>query len=436
MTETPSLTAATVRTAKIGKCPNVPQTIEELGLPPSMLIDLSLRYLREHNTGTLTSLRKALKLSLPIADWVFQQLRQQQLVDVKGTVGNDYVFALTALGRGLAVERSTCRYTGPSPVPLDQYCAVVQLQGHSIPATPEQVRTAMCDLVLRDDLIGQLGAALVSGKPIFMYGETGNGKTSIIERLPRLFTDSILVPYCLEVDGHIISIFDPAVHLPLDADADDTVDQRWTRCHRPCVIASGELVAESLSLWLDETSGVYAAPLQMKAQNGILLIDDFGRQAISPRQLFNRWILPLDRHVDHLSLRYGYTFRVPFEISLVFSTNLEPTDLADDAFLRRVPNKVHVAPITADAFDRIFELVLKAYGLPFDPDLAAYLRELCRENGAATLRGCFPTDICSMLASLAAFEQEPFAVSRQSLARAAKAYFVQPSSGPAASEPS
>lgn len=412
------------------RLPDLPQTLEQLGLPSSTLIDLGLRFLREQNTGTLGSLRKALKLSLPIVDWVFQQLRQQQLIDVKGTIGNDYVFALTTAGRNLAAERSqACRYAGPAPVTLDQYTQMVRRQRSSIHPTPEELRSAFSDLVISDELIDQIGTALISGRPIFVYGPSGNGKTSIIERLPRLFTDTILVPYSIEVDGHIISIFDPAVHAPVHPDPDEAIDARWIRCRRPCVIASGELVAESLALRLDASSGVHAAPLQMKAQNGIFLIDDLGRQAISPRDLFNRWILPLDRRIDYLRLTYGYTFQVPFEVALIFSTNMEPTELADEAFLRRVPNKIFVAPITQDAFDRVFARVLSARGIPFEAALAMHLRALCRENRAHDLRGCYPADICNMVEALATYERKPFAISHQSLARAAKSYFVQRSTG-------
>ena len=410
-------------------CPKVPQTIDELGIPPPMVTDLALRFLREQGTGSIMSLRKALKLSFPIADAVFQQLRQQQLLDLKGATGTDYAFSLTTSGRNLAAEQShTCRYAGPAPVPLKQYSAVVRSQRVSLRPTREQLADALADLVVTDEVLHQLGAALTSGRPIFLYGPSGNGKTSVIERLWRLFADTILVPYCVEVDGHIISVFDPSVHKPLEVDPDDLVDQRWVRCHRPCVITGGELVPELLALRLDANSGLYAAPLQMKAANGVLAVDDFGRQTMSPRSLFNRWILPLDRRVDNLSLQYGYVFEVPFELLMVFSTNLHPADLADEAFFRRVPNKVHLGAIAPEVFDAITERVLMRYGLPFDRELGPCLRELCRQNGATDLRACQPGDICEILASLALYERQPVTVNPQNLSRAARLYFMQTAS--------
>jgi hypothetical protein len=269
---------------------------------------------------------------------------------------------------------------------------------------------------------------LVSGRPIFIYGPTGNGKTSIIERLPRIYDDSILVPYAVEVDNHIISVYDPLVHDAIDSDPDENVDPRWIRCRRPCVMAAGELVPSMLDLSLDERSGVYTAPLQMKAANGILLIDDFGRQRMSPGELFNRWILPLDRRVDYLSLQYGFTFQIPFELVLAFATNLKPSDVADDAFLRRVPNKLYLGPITAEAFDEIFRRVLRQDGLRFEPSLSAFLRGLCKSHQQLTglngLRACYPKDIYEILVARAEYQRQPLTVTREALRVAADMYFT------------
>ena len=407
-------------------CPEVPKTMEQLGIPFLMLMDLAIRVLRERGAGSLMCLRRTLKVSLPIAEAVFQQLRNQQLIEIKGTTGNDYVFSLTPAAREFAAERSQyCRYAGAAPVPLDQYSAVVRSQRVALRPTSEQLAGAFSDLVMTGEHLYQLGAALTSGKPIFLHGPSGNGKTSIIERLSRLSDDSILVPYCVEVDGHIISVFDPSVHIPLDLDPDEMVDQRWVRCRRPCVIAGGELVPELLSLRIDGNSGIYVAPLQMKAANGVFAIDDFGRQAVLPSALFNRWILPLDRKVDNLSLQSGHMFHIPFEALLVFSTNLSPADLADEAFFRRVPIKIYLGPIAPEMFDAICERVLARYGLPFDGELARCLRNLCIESGPGDLRACQPGDIFEILVSLALYERRPFAANPQNLARAARMYFMQ-----------
>jgi MoxR-like ATPase len=406
--------------------PPTPQTVEELGLPLSMATDLVLRFAREHGTVSFSVLSKALKFSYPVVNELFQFLRQQQLVEVKRTVGTEYYFSLTSSARELAAERAeACRYAGPAPVPLGQYAQTVRAQRPVICPTQKQLRDAFADLVIADRVLDQIGPALISGRPIFVYGPTGNGKTSIVERFPRVYEDSILVPYAVEVDAHIISVYDPLVHHALPIDPDEQVDPRWIRCKRPCVMAAGELVPSMLDLNLDERSGVYAAPLQMKATNGILLIDDFGRQRMSPRDLFNRWILPLDRHMDYLSLQYGFTFQIPFELLLAFATNLSPSDVTDEAFLRRVPNKLYVEPISPEAFDEIFRRVLRQNELPFEATTAAALRNLCERHQRGTgLRACYPRDIYEILVALAQYKRQPFQITRQSLRVATEMYFT------------
>jgi len=205
------------------------------------------------------------------------------------------------------------------------------------------------------------------------------------------------------------------------------MDERWIRCRRPCVMAAGELVSSMLDLRLDERSGVYAAPLQLKANNGILLIDDFGRQVMSPRELFNRWILPLDRHVDYLSLQYGLTFQIPFELKLAFATNLDPAELADEAFLRRLPNKIYIGEPSAEVFDEILCRVLQQHDLPCEPGMGQYLRNLCRERGSRGLHSCYPKDIYEILAAIAAYKRQPVEIGRESLARAVESYFMRSS---------
>jgi hypothetical protein len=202
------------------------------------------------------------------------------------------------------------------------------------------------------------------------------------------------------------------------------MDERWVRCRRPSIIAGGELVSSALNLRLDPTSGAYAAPLQMKACNGILIIDDFGRQAISPRELFNRWMLPLDRRIDFLSLQYGYTFQIPFELTIVFSTNIEPAELADDAFLRRVPNKVYMGCVSPENFDEILRRALTRRGIAYEPEIGARLRAICRKHHPE-LNACYPGDICDILAAMAAYDRRPFEPNQQNLSRAAELYFAR-----------
>jgi len=286
------------------------------------------------------------------------------------------------------------------------------------------IRRAFNDLVLTDRLLDQLGPALISQRAIFLYGPSGNGKTSIAERMLRVYQDAVLIPHAIEVDGQIIGVYDPVVHESLEF-MDPDIDPRWVVCRRPCISVGGELVPSMLELRLDDVSGIYAAPLQMKANNGLLIIDDFGRQLMSPRDLLNRWIVPLDRRVDYLTLRYGVKFQIPFEVQVVFSTNLDPHDLADEAFLRRIQNKIYVEPVTGEVFDEIFRRVTTGRSVPCEEDSAAFLRELSLREGRRELRACFPLDICNILEAVAKYERRPVQINRKELERAAEMYFAK-----------
>ena len=315
-------TFAPVRTAF---SPAVPQNFAQLGISENLVLDLMLRRMVIEGNCTLASLSKSLRLAVPIIDSTFKHMRQQQLVEVKGMSGNDYNFTLSAAGKQMASERfQVSQYAGACPVSIKDYSAAVKAQAAKVHVDRQTLRNAFSDLIVSDHMLDQLGPAIISQSSIFVYGPTGNGKTSLAERMLRVYKDAILIPYAVEVDNQIISLFDPVVHQPLDNDETD-VDPRWVVCKRPCILVGGELVPSMLELRLDESSSIYAAPLQMKANNGILLIDDFGRQLMSPRDLLNRWIVPLDRRVDYLTLRYGVKFQIPFETMVVFSTNLEPS---------------------------------------------------------------------------------------------------------------
>jgi hypothetical protein len=283
---------------------------------------------------------------------------------------------------------------------------------------------AFSDLVLTKRFLDQLGPALISRKSIFVYGPTGNGKTSVVSRLSRLHQDTIVIPYAVEVDGQVIVLYDPAVHVEVDEHVSD-MDPRWVVCQRPCIIVGGELEPGMLELQLEESTKVYAAPVQMRANNGILVIDDFGRQIASPVYLLNRWIVPLDRRVDYLTLRYGLKFQIPFEMTVVFATNLDPNDLADEAFLRRIPNKILVDAVTDDVFDRIFTRLLNERNLSCEPETPRFFRDLCRKLGGE-LRACQPADILNTLLSISEFEGSELQIDQETLTRAAKLYFAKP----------
>jgi len=241
----------------------------------------------------------------------------------------------------------------------------------------------------------------------------------------RVYQDGILIPYAIEVDGQIISLYDPVVHTPVSEEPDHNIDPRWILCRRPCIVVGGELIPSMLELRLDDTSGLYAAPMQLKANNGIFIIDDFGRQLMSPRDLLNRWIVPLDRKVDYLTLRYGVKFQVPFELMVVFSTNLDPSDLADEAFLRRIHNKIYVEAVDDDSFDQIFQRVMRSRRLETDHDSSEFLRRLCLREGRTELRACYPNDIANIIMSIGKYEGQPPVITKANLERAANLYFAK-----------
>jgi predicted ATPase with chaperone activity len=391
-----------------------------------VVADLVLRYLWIYGSGSLALLNQTLKLSFPLLETLFHQFRNQQLLEVKGMTGNDYAFSLTATGRAQAAARNdACQYVGPAPVSIQQYQKVVKAQAAHVRLSRESLRQAFDDLVLPDGLLDQLGPALIGHQSLFLYGGTGNGKTSIAERILRIYHDAVIVPYAVEVDGHIITLFDPVVHKQLPFH-DELLDPRWAVCERPCITVGGELSSAMLELRLDEATKVFISPCQMKANNGILVIDDFGRQMLAPRDLLNRWIVPLDRRVDYLTLSSGMKFQVPFEMMVVFSSNLDPHDLADEAFLRRIQTKVMVDNVTAEVFEEIFRRVMQAHQVPTEPGAAEYLRELCEQYVAKVLRACYPMDIYRLVKAISEYEGRPVRMTRGNIDRAVALYFAAP----------
>jgi hypothetical protein len=405
--------------------PAIPQSFAELGISESLVLDLILRRMLIEGFSSLAGLSRSLRLSIPIVDIAFKHMRSQQLVEIKGMQGNDYSFILSQAGKQLAGERfQVSQYAGACPVSLKEYQAATKVQAAKVHVDRKTLRNAFSDLIVSDRMLDQLGPAIISQNSIFVYGPTGNGKTSLAERMLRVYQDAVLIPYAVEVDNQVISLYDPVVHQSLENDEQD-LDPRWLTCKRPCLVVGGELIPSMLELRLDEASGIYAAPLQMKANNGILIIDDFGRQLMSPRDLLNRWIVPLDRHVDYLTLRYGVKFQIPFETMVVFSTNLEPSDLADEAFLRRIHNKIYVEAVDAQSFDQIFGRVVQSRNIQSEPDSAEYLRKLCLREGRTELRACYPADICNILLSIGRYEGRGPIMTKSELERAAALYFAR-----------
>ncbi len=405
--------------------PKAPETVEQLGISQNILVDLMLKMILLQGETTVGWLGRQMKVNGAIANTVFSHLRKEQYVEVKGMVGNDYMLSLSAAGRKLAQDRyQISQYVGAAPVPLDAYNDAVKRQAVRYRVNRERLREVFNDLVLTDETLDQLGPAIISNSQIFLYGSTGNGKTSIAERLVRVFEDDVYVPFAIEIQGQIINIFDSVVHQPVESD--EGADLRWMKCQRPCIAVGGEMVQEMLELRFEETLGYYTAPLQMKANNGLFIIDDFGRQMINPRDLLNRWIVPLDRGIDFLSLRTGIKFPIPFETLVVFSTNLDPRQLADEAFLRRIQNKVKVETISPEIFDRILQRVCEAANMQWTLQASEYCREKCKVDGRkSVLRACYPRDIVEILKNIAAYEGRPPEMSTHDIDRAIELYFAR-----------
>jgi predicted ATPase with chaperone activity len=405
--------------------PLAPRALAELKIPHTLVTNLMLRHLRTRGVSTIASLNESMKLSVSVIESLFEELRKLQLIHVKGMVGNDYAFELTSLGRNQASENSEfCNYAGPAPVSLGEYYQAIRAQAAKVKVNREGLRAALSDLVVSDRLLDQLGPALISQQSLFLYGPTGNGKTSYAERLVRVYGDTVVMPYTVEVDGQIVIVYDPVVHHKTQIDTQG-LDPRWVVCQRPCITVGGELAANLLDLQIDKASGTYLAPLQMKANNGMLIIDDLGRQTISPQELLNRWIVPLDRRVDYLTLSYGMKFEIPFELLVVFATNLHPADLADEAFLRRIPNKISVDTVNEQMFDQIFERVAAQHGFPSDPASAKHLRSQCLRRGGDKLRACQPHDIFQILDWISEYEERPAQLNPSELDRAVELYFAR-----------
>jgi len=399
--------------------------LHETGLSLSLVLDLILKYTYFEGAMTLAKMLQRSKLSSTIMHTMYRHLQKEQLCDTRAMVGDDYEISLSNKGRAMAeVALKKSHYVGPAPVPLADYNQSVSAQTLRLDLNADTLKAALHDLVLPDNVISELGTALMTGGAIMFYGATGNGKTSIAERLPRIFADDLIyVPHAVEVAGQIIKVYDPLVHHTDNTD-DEALDPRWVLCRRPIVKVGGEMRAEMLDTSIDDVTRICAAPLQMKANNGILLIDDFGRQRITPRELLNRWIVPLDRRKDILSLWSGTTFEIPFELIVVFGTNLPLTDLAEDAFMRRLKNKIKIEPLSPELFRDLLRRVCDEEELPCTPAMEDYIRGECLKHSSEGLRACFPVDLMKIIRGIAAFEKRTPTLEKHDVDEALKVYFV------------
>ena len=425
--ESPIAHPHAITTELLPGAPQAPESVPEVGVRKAILEDLVLKILYVAGSLSLGELAARTHLRYSVVDELFRWLRATKLCEVTGMTRDVPQVAITSGGRSRALELfSMNQYAGPAPVSLESYVQQVRQQSvHHVDVHPPDVRRAFAHLVLDVKMLRKLGTALNSGNSIFLYGSTGGGKTTIATTLSRVLAlDRVWIPFAVEVDGQIISVYDPHVHTKINDLVLQSSDARWVLCHRPTVLVGGELTIEMLELQPNPITKFYTAPVQMKANNGVLIIDDFGRQRLRPEQLLNRWVVPLDRRIDFLTLAGGETVEIPFDLFVVFATNLDPSALADAAFLRRIQTKIKVGAVSEQQFHEIFRAVCSDFKLQCEAGIIDELIDTIRGKLQQPLRACHPRDIVNQVLWAARYEEREPHLDRETLLAAVDAYFV------------
>lgn len=430
--------------------PKAPQSLKDSGLSRVQVCDLILKqiYLHGHLLGV--DIAKNARLPYNLIDENLRFLKDEKCIEV--TSGDflgraSYRFSLTELGRTRAREAfEQCRYVGPAPVSLESYVAQCRMQAVAgIKCDAERLMEAFHGMIISPELLDEVGPAVCSGRSIFIYGPPGNGKSTVGRGLGRFlnrYSGDIYVPYAVTTENAIITVFDPTLHIVTDNHDNETsgtresfsgdqrqkleatVDLRWRRVKRPVVITGGELTLDQLELRFNKVSNFYQAPVQLKANGGVFLIDDFGRQIVSPKDLLNRWIVPLEERIDYLTLNTGKKFSVPFEMLIIFSTNLDPHELADEAFLRRIRHKIRIGEPSPEMFSKIFRLACEQRKVPFDERAVQYLFANHYAQGR-TPRSSDPRDLLEIAQSICRFRNQSFVLSQRLMEEATSRFFCE-----------
>ena len=413
-----------------------PRTVAETGLSEPLLIDLLCKHLYDAGSLDTAKLMERLALAGPVLDELLAFLRKDGRIEVLGQnngAGGGLRYGLTERGRGVAHDAlARSGYIGPAPYPVERYRELLLAQTiHHGGVNAKAMQAAFQGVVLHSGLLDQLGAALNSGRAIMIYGPAGTGKTYISSRLIRLFGEAIWIPQAIAIGEAIIEVFDPQVH-EREEDLtrpslrlDQGHDRRLLRCKRPVVVTGGELTMDQLDTRYDPYPRQYQAPLQLKASNGMFIIDDMGRQRMAPAQLLNRWIVPMEEKKDFLNLGGGRHCELPFDLILVFSTNLNPLELAEEAFLRRIGYKLHFDHLTRDEYERIWRQEVEKIGIPFDPLLLRYVIEGLHQPEKVPLAPCHPRDLLGMARDRQRYQGSSGPLTPQELEWAWHNYFVR-----------